>query len=299
MTTSKVAKFDLSAASGFSDPGLRAINVLRVASDVVSGTTVTIGDDVIEIEIVNTDTTADTANSDFDNTTSPLTLADYATDYAADAAVAVGDLRRWENEIVRCAASSGNSRTFERGVSGTTIATHADGVNIYKGDGIDPGSTIALGLVTTLTPTAFTAALVDDVNNNGSHPITASLISVNEVLITANEPGALALACAETLGGANNAWANATMYGGRDPAQRRMAIQKRVPKTVEDGVDNMHFVYPFTPTLVQVFVTPTATPGVAKAWDGGVTISGGLVTLDNGGATDWAATDTVTVIAIE
>lgn len=87
------------------------------------------------------------------------------------------------------------------------------------------------------------------------------------------------------------------MYGGRAQAQRRYAIQKRVPTATEVALGNLHLRFDFTPTAVQVFVAPTATPGALAIWDGAVAISGGLVTLDNSGATDWATTDDVTVIA--
>lgn len=279
------------------DPGAIAINNLRVASDVVSAEKVTIGADVYEVEIVNTDSTDNTAVADsFANTTNPLTLATFATSYPATT-MAVGGLLRVENEIMRCTASSGASRTFERGVSGTTIASHADASDMFIGNGIAGGSTIAVGLVTTLTPTAFTAALVDDINNNGTEAITAVLISVNEVLLKADAVGAVVTACTETLGGANNGFRAAAMAGGRAQGLSKLVIQKRVPTALEVALDHCHFQFDFTPTLVQVFVVVTATPGVAKAWDGTVTIASGLVTIDNGGSTDWAATDTLVVIA--
>lgn len=274
------------------DPGEKAVNQLRVASNVVSAETVTIGANVYEIEIVNTDTTDNTsAANSFNNTTDPLTLATFTTSYP-NTTIAVGGLLRLENEIIRCTASSGGSRTFSRGQSGTTTAAHADSsVDIFKGDGIAGGSTIAVGMVTTLTPTVFTAALVDDINGVGTVAASAEAISANEVLLYADSVGVLATACTETLGGANNAWTSTTMYGGA--AGGRISIQKRVPLTQEVTLGNMHFHFDFAPTVLAARVAPTATPGVAKAWDGAVTVSGNRVTLDNSGATDWAATDTV------
>lgn len=87
------------------------------------------------------------------------------------------------------------------------------------------------------------------------------------------------------------------MYGGRPQIQRKYALQKRVPTATEVALGNLHLRFDFTPNYVQVFVAPTATPGALAIWDGAVTISGGLVTLDNSGGTDWAATDDVTVVA--
>ena len=278
------------------EPGQVAVNQLRVASDVVSAQTVTIGADVYEVEIVNTDTTDNTASTDsFANTTDPLTLSTFTTSYT-NTAIAVGGLLRIENEIVRCIASSGASRTFQRGVSGTTTASHADASDIFKGDGIAGGSTIAVGLVTTLTPTAFTPALVDDINSNGTEAITATQISVNNILLTANRVGAVATACTETLTGANNAFAAATMYGGLAAGSKKLVAQYRVPNAVEVALGTMYFAFDFVPVVVYVAVVVTATPGIALAWDGAVTIVGNKVLLDNAGSVDWAATNMVMLI---
>jgi len=38
--------------------------------------------------------------------------------------------------------------------------------------------------------------------------------------------------------------------------------------------------------------------GVLKAWDGLITVTGDLVTVDNTGAVDWVATDTIDVVII-
>ncbi len=273
------------------DPGRCEVNVLRVASDVVSSTKVTIGADVYEIEIVNTDTTDDTAGGSFNNTTSPLTVAGAVATYA-NCVFAIGSLFRIENEILRVSAIAAGAVTFLRGQSGTTIAAHANGSSIYKGDGIDVGSTIAVGLVTTLTPTAFTAALVDDVNALDTEGVTAVLVSVNEVLFTADNVGADGRAVSETLGGANNAWAAATFYGGAAPAVKRLVSQTRVPNATEVALGNMHFQFPFVPVVHGVEVRVTAT-GVVKAWGGSYAVNGNRVTLTNGTDPDFAATDTV------
>ena len=62
----------------------------------------------------------------------------------------------------------------------------------------------------------------------------------------------------------------------------------------------MRFAVDFLPTMVQVQVRVTAS-GAIKAWDGAIAIidaAGDInyVEIDNGGATDWAATDTAYVI---
>jgi hypothetical protein len=199
-------------------PGARAVNVLRVASNVADTETVTIGADVYEF------------------------------DRAAD------------------------------GVTAGRIAVtgHADD-----------------------TPAAATDALIAKINASGTEAVTAVDISANEILIVANKPGAVVLACTETLGGANNAWAAAAMYGGAVPGPKKRQLLVRVPTAVEVAVGNLHFEFDFTPTKVKVDVRITATPGIAVAWDGAITITGGKVTLGNGGSVDWSASHDVWVEASE
>jgi hypothetical protein len=274
------------------DPGAVAINVLRLANDVISAETVTIGADVFEIEIVNTDSTDNTAGGDFNNTTDPLTVTGAVTTYT-NATFTVGSLYRIESEIMRATVVAGNDVTFQRGVSGTTTATHADANDIYEGDGIDGGSTVAVGLVATLTPTAAMPALVDDINSENTETVTASQISVNEMLLVFDTVGANTTACTEGLTGANNEWEAANMYGGKAAGARKSIIQSRVPQATEVALGNMHFAFDFTPVYVEVRIVVTATPGIALAWDGGATISGNTVVLDNDGSVDWATTNTV------
>ncbi len=192
--------------------------------------------------------------------------------------------------------TAGTYLTYSRGASGTTAAAHVNTTAIYIGDGVTTGN-IPVGLVTTLTPTAFTAALLADINAVGTELVTAVLISVNEILLKARAVGAITIATTETLAGANNAWAATAMYGGKAQSVRKVSIQQRVPKALDVTLGTMKFQFDFTPTLVQVFVYVTATPGVALAWDGGITIASGLVTLDNTGAADWATTNTIYMVA--
>jgi hypothetical protein len=273
------------------DPGQVAVNTLRIAANVASAETVTIGDDTFEIEILDTDSTDETADSSFD-TLLPVTVLQ--TDYP-NLPTEVGSLVLIDSEMLRLIAT-GLYLVFSRGASGTTVATHADATAIYIGDGVVSGN-IPVGLEATLTPTAATPALVADVNSQGTEAVTMVQISVNEILLKADAVGAVTLACTETLAGANNGWNAAAMYGGKAQAVSLVNRQQRVPLAQEVTLGDMQFQFDFTPTIVLVAVAPTATPGAASAWDGSITISGGLVTLDNSGAVDWAATDTVTVLA--
>ena len=149
-----------------------------------------------------------------------------------------------------------------------------------------------------VTPAIASPAIVAAINGNVSSPVTAYLVSDNEVLIIAKRAGAIVLDCTETLAGTNNAWGSATMYGGVNlPESLPVAsMQARVPITAEVTLGNLHFYFPFTPTKVMVVVRVTSGLAV-KAWDGGYSISGGRVTVNNSGSTDWATSDTVTVLA--
>ncbi len=276
------------------DPGRRAVNTLLIAADVVGGTKVTIGADVLEIEILTTDSTDITADDSFNQDTGPITVL--AADYP-HLLTTLGTLILVESEVMRLTAT-GDSLTYSRAQSGTTIATHADATAIYIGDGIAAGSTIAVGMGGTLTPTDFTPALIADFNELGVEPITMAEISVNEILLVADNAGAVVTATTETLAGSGNAFLAAAMYGGADPALRKVSTQQRVPLATEVTLGTMRLAYGFTPTIVEVRVCPSATPGLDKLWDGAIVIAGGIVTIDNSGTTDWAATDTVTVTAI-
>ncbi|MGH9462013.1 MAG: hypothetical protein ACRD1X_12390 [Vicinamibacteria bacterium] len=200
------------------DPGRRAVNVLRVASNVADEETVTIGADVYE---------------------------------------------------------------FDRAADGVTAGRIA--VTGHAND----------------TPAAATNALITAVNASGTELVAAVDIGDNEVLIVADAVGAVVLACAESLGGANNGWASATMYGGAAAALKALSVQRRVPNAAEVALGNMHFAFSFEPVVVALLVYPTATPGEAKAFDGAVSVVGNVATVVDDGAVNLAETDTVVLIVTE
>lgn len=277
------------------DPGARATNTLRVASNVVDQTTVTVGKDVYEVHVLNTDTNVNVSGGDLNNTNLEATVTITAH------GLTVGAYLRVENEhmVVTEVVDVDNVKVL-RGYAGTTIATHADATDIFKAAQAPGAGRIPVTIGATLTPTVFTTQFVAVANAAGLEPISYVRVSANEVIATADKAGAVVTACTETLAGANNVWAAATMYGGRAASNhRRVSFQTRVPNATEVALENMHFLFDFAPTVLAVLVRVTATPGVAKAWDGAVTVTGNRVTLDNAGTTDWAATDTVFLIVSE
>ncbi len=148
-----------------------------------------------------------------------------------------------------------------------------------------------------LTPTLAGAALVATINARTQQGITAKAISVNEILIvTRIGIAGRALACSETLAGANNAWAAGAMYGGSD-IYKGVQLQARAVNANEVALAAMRFAFPFNPLAALVQVRTAA--GASKAWGGTTTLTGDRVDLANTGSTDLAATDVVTVFAGE
>lgn len=268
-------------------PGVLNVASLRLAADVVSAETVTIGADVYEIEIVNTDSTKDL--------TTALTSVTEATLNITGHSVAAGALIRIENEIMKVVTVwDADNIEVLRGHSGTTAATHVATSDVYIGDGIDSASTLAVGLVATLTPTAAAPALVDVITEEGTEAITAVQISVNEILLKDDEVGQAAVALSEALGGANNTIETTTASGKDKGANFSMSVN-RTPTAQEVAIGNLHVAVPFTPTEAYVKVRDSSNNIVA--WDGAVGIDGtnNIVTIGNGGAVDWAADSTVSL----
>lgn len=280
--------------------GAPDMNVLRVASNVADTETVTIGADVYEVNVVNTASGDTTAGGSWNNTTDTLTvditLATYPNLYNK---LTVGDQISIGSEILIVTYLNGTLTTFKRGDSGTTTAVHANAVAIKISNGYTAGH-IPVGLIATLTPTAFIPAIIAQVNSYGTEIFSAFVQLVNvSMMIYGDVPGPVVLACTETLAGANNFWLSSTTYGGVSNGPRNIYIETRVPLASEVTAGFISFVTNFNPVILSILIIPTATPGIAKAWDGSASIfnfsGGGMVTLNNAGATNWAATDTITL----
>jgi hypothetical protein len=297
------------AAGAIFNLGAVATGVLRLAANVADTETVTIGPDVYEVETVATATGQTTgAGGMLNNVTNPVSIP---TTLAA-LGVAVGDLLAVENEIMKVLRDNGAAGVvLGRGRAGTTIAAHGNAIAINKGNGVTAGR-IPVGFIATFTPAVAGPAFAAEINNathgNERAVVKASTIYPTikatslqagaEVLIEGRTAAVIALATTETLAGANNVWAAAVMANGAVQAVKRWGRQAKVPTATEVALGTLEFVFPFTPTFVNVIVITTAT-GIAVAWNGARTITAGRVTIDNTGATDWSAAETVTVIAYE
>lgn len=275
---------DLAAAIG----GANYVAALRLAANVADQETITIGNDAFEVHSVATDTTVNTASGELANTTAVVDLTVTAH------GLTVGRILRVENEYMQISSvKSVDVVRVTRGYAGSTIASHANGADIYKGAQAVASGKVALPIAGTLTPTAASAVFKTGIEALSTHGVSVKVVSVNELLLSYPADAGVALACAETLAGVNNA-IDAAFHGGLPPGSAVSVTVSRVPTAMEVALGNMHFVFPFTVCSVQAAVLTTAT-GAAVAWDGAKAMSGAVVTLDNAGTTDWAATDTVIV----
>lgn len=209
------------------------------------------------------------------------------------------------NAEASAAAFVGNDcvlTALEGGTDGDAVATtetFTAGTNVF--DAATLGTTTA-----GVDPTAGESsdAFIAAVNASGTEAIRAIDISANEVLLVATSIGAVTTAISETMATADNTVDTAALRAGQAVSTGRLFRDSRVPNATEVALGNMHFVLPFDPTVVIVQVQVTAT-GAAKAWDGDkiITVAAGsdpaFITVNNDGATDFAATDTVQIIAIE
>jgi hypothetical protein len=273
-------------------PGLPGIGTLRVAADVVAEETVTIGTDVFRVAVVLTDSTEDAANGELNNTDEDVVIT-----FPAHGLIG-GDLVGCQSELAVVTNVLGPNRiALHRGVSGTTIAAHADGQTLLTE--AEPGDGgIAVGMGATLTPTVFTARLVADINNRGTTRVTAQLIDVNTIALYTSavrgsgdvRPTVESIATTETLDGSGNAFDAATLSGGRVSSPVIPVVI--VPTAVEVTEGKIRRYFPGTPEVLLTLVSTVST-GAAVVWDGAVTVAGGRVTWDNAGSVDWAATSRV------
>lgn len=165
---------------------------------------------------------------------------------------------------------------------------------------VDTDDTITAGRIAVdcsggVTPTLFGTAFVAAVNGAGLG-LTAYKVSANIVVVYDATPGkGGTIATTETLAGADNGWAAATLArNGELQTAKNVAMQERTCNALEDTLEVMVFAFPFTVTgkLVQV-----RRAGVIRAWDGAVSVAGGVVILSSTGTTDIDENDVVTVLA--
>ena len=272
------------------DDAVQAQGTLTMATKPTADDTVTIGSTVYtfkasqsaagEVEI-GADVAASKVNlvaaingTDGVNSADPLvTAADFAGDDMVVTAIKAGTTG---NAIASEETFTDGSDAWDAATLGTTQA------------GADP------------TAEEFIDGALTVINSN-STVVTAVKISAAIMAIYSRQDGKKSIACTETLAGTNNVWAAATTFGGRQVlpgAIKRSAMDSRVPTATEVAVGVMVFAFPFDVDSAMVQAKVTATNAL-KAIDGDVALSNNLVIVNNDGSTDWATTDTVTVLAQE
>ena len=277
--------------------GQVARQTLQAGADVVDGDDLVIGSTTFEFDVISTDTAVNVTGGDLNNTTDPVDVT------IASHGLSVGAMIRVQNEfMVVTVVVDSNNVTVSRGASGSTPATHADAQDIFRGD-VAPANVIVGLIGGALTAAAWTDALIADINDSdrNSENVLAVDIGAGEVLIVAAatpggtpQTGVIVLATTETFTNGNNDWGAATMLGGRASGIQTRVAQSRVPDANEVALAFMHFQFDFTPIVIDVVVRVTAT-GILVSWNGGIVITGNRVTLNNDGAQNWAASDTVTL----
>jgi hypothetical protein len=185
------------------------VGILDLYANVADAETVTINAKTYEFDVINTDSTIDTAGGSWNNVTNPLTV-DLAGMVGLVTVIVQGDLIRIGTEIMKCTGVAGTNYTFSRGRSGTTNAVHIDGGHIYISAAAGaPGTDLYVGLTTTLTPAVAAPALAAEINAEDAADITATSVTISgafrAVECVATAAHAL-IATSETLLGALNAW---------------------------------------------------------------------------------------------
>lgn len=142
--------------------------------------------------------------------------------------------------------------------------------------------------------------LAAEINARTTQNITATAIAGVGVLIEHDDPGDFQLACSETLAGANNLWAAAAMSGGLGQgldSDLPKVVGRKITVAANDvtiGMVASAFNFDIAGYIIQV----RDASGNVKAWDGVAALEGTRVlTLDNSGTTDLAATDEIHVLA--
>lgn len=298
------------ASSLVKDPGTYANAIMRQSGVYIDGETYTIGSDVFEVDPIQTDLGDDTQGGEWNNVTDPLTVDINVGNYPnLQGVLVVGELILITNEYMRVTAISGGAGdevTFERGAGGSTIAVHADAINILTSAGTPAPTNIPIGVAAalaaaTVTP-IFAATIMEDAGTAGqANAVNAASLSAGAVLLlTAEAVGAVALATTET--GTNSAFDFTAMRYGAAATVRQVYSRAIVPDSEEVTANEIIIPLPFDPVAISVQIVNTAT-GVILAWDGDLQVvvasapTPAYIIINNDAAVDWDANDTIRVIA--
>jgi len=264
----------------------------------------TLADDVYEVNSILTDTGSES--------TIAVTIA--ATSIVFDTAFTIpalpGDVIRMESEymIVVDYNVNGPSANVIRGQFGSTAATHS----IVNSDTFQSAAPVAAGRFAVPTDDVAAAAFVIDCANavqfwsdggyskglgGGIGVRVENGLKVDAFVGPATDEVVFAKAANGGAGGANsegftNGTVDAAFGGGVEEASQvyTKIVHKATAGDVSAGT--VDFVAPWTVDEAFAFVADST--GVQLAWAGTVVVTNGrFVAVNNGGATDWAAGDTI------
>jgi hypothetical protein len=279
--------------------------ILTLTGVVVDTETFTLGSDVYEINVIATDNTLDTGTGGEYNNTSPGPIQVPLT----SAQVSAGDVILIGSEFMKVTAVGASSSTVVRGYAGSTIAAHGNSVTILEAvQQIAAGSDFAVPVSATAAATAdgqivaavnYFAAGANEQLGGGTAKVDQAGLTVSaaqgvgtSVVFGYDANGSSPAASTETF--TNGAFGGAVFVAGVEAASQQYSkiIHKVTAGDVSAG--SVDFLAPFT--VNEAFATVYLTTGlVDEAWDGAVVVTGNLVQVNNAGASDWAAGETIVV----
>lgn len=274
---------------------------LALTGVVVDQETFSLGGDTYEINVVATDSTQDTGTGGELNNTAPVVNIPYT-------GAAKGDVIRVESEFMVVLDASATSAFVSRGFAGSTIAAHGNSLTIFKA----VQQVVAGNLAVPVSATA--AATADDqivaaVNfysdggyatglGGGTGVTVQNGLKVDAFLSDGTTTVGFAYPADGGVATTAETFTNGTITafaGGVEPASQQYSkiVHKITAGDVSAG--SIDFVAPFT--VNEAFAAVYLATGlIDEAWDGAVVVtSGRLVTVNNAGASDWAAGETLVV----
>lgn len=184
---------------------------------------------------------------------------------------------------------SSTSYEVERGFAGSTAAVHAAATVKRRAQAPSLGREVPVTTVTSSTADAEVAKALNYWFDLDGSPVEAV---VGTTLVTLDRPYSEADPTNDD-SGLSNGNTLSDFAGGADDGGFNKAEVKYTAVAADVTRGSIPFTVGFTPAGVEVKVFSAA--GAAKAWDGTFSISGRVVTVNNGGTTDWAATDVLFV----